>query len=47
MTQITVHLQTTIYSENVEQIDLSYYDLFGSLKLVLLNGDKLPDKQEV
>ncbi|KAG1331848.1 putative exopolyphosphatase PRUNE1 [Cocos nucifera] len=27
-------------------INLSYYDLFGSLKLVLLNGNKLPAKQE-
>ncbi|KAJ0082943.1 hypothetical protein Patl1_11658 [Pistacia atlantica] len=27
-------------------IDLSYYDLFGSLKLVLINGHKLPTKQE-
>ncbi|XAR48013.1 Inorganic diphosphatase [Bertholletia excelsa] len=31
----------------VDEIDLSYYDLFGSLKLVLLNGNKLPAKQEV
>lgn len=30
----------------VDEIDLSYYDLFGSLKLVLLNGDRLPAKQE-
>ncbi|XP_050222580.1 uncharacterized protein LOC126672669 [Mercurialis annua] len=30
----------------IDEIDLSYYDLFGSLKLVLLNGDKLPAKQE-
>lgn len=30
----------------LDEIDLSYYDLFGSLKLVLLNGDKLPFKQE-
>lgn len=30
----------------VDEIDLSYYDLFGSLKLVLLNGSKLPPKQE-
>ncbi|XP_043808085.1 exopolyphosphatase PRUNE1 isoform X2 [Manihot esculenta] len=30
----------------VDEIDLSYYDLFGSLKLVLLNGHKLPAKQE-
>ncbi|XP_059667486.1 uncharacterized protein LOC132312925 isoform X2 [Cornus florida] len=30
----------------VDEIDLSYYDLFGSLKLVLLNGNKLPAKQE-
>ncbi|KAK2995281.1 hypothetical protein RJ640_029612, partial [Escallonia rubra] len=29
-----------------DEIDLSYYDLFGSLKIVLLNGDKLPTKQE-
>lgn len=32
---------------NIEQIDLSYYDLFGSLKLVLLNSHTLPIKQEV
>ncbi|EXB75148.1 Protein prune-like protein [Morus notabilis] len=30
----------------VDEVDLSYYDLFGSLKLVLLNGHKLPAKQE-
>lgn len=30
----------------VDEIDLSYYDLFGSLQLVLLNGDRLPSKQE-
>ncbi|XP_047313165.1 exopolyphosphatase PRUNE1-like [Impatiens glandulifera] len=30
----------------IDEIDLSYYDLFGSLKLVL-NGDKLPTKLEV
>ncbi|KAF2304605.1 hypothetical protein GH714_034958 [Hevea brasiliensis] len=30
----------------VDEIDLSYYDLFGSLRLVLLNGHKLPAKQE-
>ncbi|XP_037492035.1 exopolyphosphatase PRUNE1 isoform X2 [Jatropha curcas] len=30
----------------IDEIDLSYYDLFGSLKLVLLNGHKLPTKQE-
>ncbi|KAK6945709.1 hypothetical protein RJ641_013253 [Dillenia turbinata] len=30
----------------VDEIDLSYYDLFGSLKLVLLNGHKLPTKLE-
>ncbi|XVE91312.1 hypothetical protein DITRI_Ditri20bG0143600 [Diplodiscus trichospermus] len=30
----------------IDEIDLSYYDLFGSLKLVLLNGSKLPTKQE-
>ncbi|KAL6282825.1 hypothetical protein ACE6H2_013754 [Prunus campanulata] len=30
----------------VDEIDLSYYDLFGSLKVVLLNGNKLPAKQE-
>ncbi|KAK3016005.1 hypothetical protein RJ639_007034 [Escallonia herrerae] len=29
-----------------DEIDLSYYDLFGSLKIVLLNDDKLPTKQE-
>ncbi|KAH1129174.1 hypothetical protein J1N35_000552, partial [Gossypium stocksii] len=31
---------------NDGQIDLLYYDLFGSLYLVLLNGSKLPSKQE-
>jgi exopolyphosphatase len=30
----------------VDEIDLLYYDLFGSLKLILLNGAKLPTKQE-
>ncbi|KAF3450168.1 hypothetical protein FNV43_RR06248 [Rhamnella rubrinervis] len=30
----------------IDEVDLSYYDLFGSLKLVLLNGHKLPTKQE-
>ncbi|XP_029121581.1 uncharacterized protein [Elaeis guineensis] len=30
----------------IDEINLSYYDLFGSLKLVLLNGNKLPAKQE-
>ncbi|XVF86087.1 hypothetical protein PTKIN_Ptkin18bG0013200 [Pterospermum kingtungense] len=30
----------------IDEIDLPYYDLFGSLKLVLLNGPKLPTKQE-
>ncbi|KAL3522924.1 hypothetical protein ACH5RR_015758 [Cinchona calisaya] len=30
----------------LDEIDLSYYDLFGSLKLVLLNCIKLPPKQE-
>ncbi|XWS17961.1 hypothetical protein CRYUN_Cryun32bG0001100 [Craigia yunnanensis] len=30
----------------IDEIDLSYYDLFGSLKLVLLNGPKLPTEQE-
>ncbi|PON39538.1 DHHA2 domain containing protein [Parasponia andersonii] len=30
----------------VDEVDLSYYDLFGSLKLVLLNGQKLPARQE-
>ncbi|CAA2982641.1 Hypothetical predicted protein [Olea europaea subsp. europaea] len=30
----------------IDEIDLHYYDLFGSLKLVLLNCDKLPSKQE-
>lgn len=31
----------------IDEIDLSYYDLFGSLRLVLLNCNKLPAKQEV
>ncbi|KAL5977095.1 hypothetical protein ACLOJK_021437 [Asimina triloba] len=31
----------------IDEIDLSYYDLFGCLKLVLLNGHNLPTKQEV
>ncbi|KAJ8627317.1 hypothetical protein MRB53_020624 [Persea americana] len=30
----------------IDEIDLSYYDQFGSLKLVLLNGHKLPTKLE-
>lgn len=30
-----------------DEIDLSYYDLFGSLKLVLVNSSTLPVKQEV
>ncbi|XP_057464999.1 uncharacterized protein LOC130754768 isoform X2 [Actinidia eriantha] len=30
----------------VDEIDLTYYDLFGSLRLVLLNGERLPGKQE-
>nr|CAD1823209.1 unnamed protein product [Ananas comosus var. bracteatus] len=31
----------------IDEVDLSYHDLFGNLKLVLLNCDKLPLKQEV
>lgn len=31
----------------IDEIDLSYFDLFGNLKLVLVNGEKLPSKQEV
>ncbi|KAI3511094.1 hypothetical protein L1887_18238 [Cichorium endivia] len=30
----------------IDEVDLSYYNLFGSLKIVLLNADKLPEKQE-
>ncbi|KAI4312457.1 hypothetical protein MLD38_037265 [Melastoma candidum] len=30
----------------VDEIDLSYYDLFGSLKLVLLSSQSMPAKQE-
>ncbi|KZV21669.1 hypothetical protein F511_16375 [Dorcoceras hygrometricum] len=30
----------------IDEIDLSYYDLFGSLKLVLLNCDMIPSEQE-
>ncbi|XP_065847833.1 uncharacterized protein [Euphorbia lathyris] len=30
----------------VDEIDLAYYNLFGSLKLVVLNGHKLPTKLE-
>ncbi|XP_062096758.1 uncharacterized protein LOC133802462 [Humulus lupulus] len=30
----------------IDEVDLFYYDLFGSLKLVLLNGQNLPAKQE-
>lgn len=30
----------------IDEIDLTYYDLFGSLKLVLLNGHKIPTKLE-
>ncbi|ESW03307.1 hypothetical protein PHAVU_011G003300 [Phaseolus vulgaris] len=29
-----------------DEIDLSYYDLFGSLKIVLLKGSKIASKQE-
>jgi len=31
----------------IEQIDLSYYDLFGCLKLDLRNGHKLQTRQVV
>ncbi|KAJ0791399.1 putative inorganic diphosphatase [Helianthus annuus] len=31
----------------IDEVDLSYYDLFGSLKIVLLNADKLQEKYEV
>ncbi|XP_049371519.1 uncharacterized protein LOC125836390 [Solanum verrucosum] len=31
----------------VDEIDLSYYELYGSLKLVLVNCSKLPANQEV
>lgn len=40
-------LDISIFYLLFEQVDLSYYDLFGSLKVVLLNTDKLPEKQEV
>ncbi|KAB5535014.1 hypothetical protein DKX38_018100 [Salix brachista] len=30
----------------IEQIDLSYFDLSGCLKLVLVNGHRLPTRQE-
>ncbi|KAF6135165.1 hypothetical protein GIB67_035236, partial [Kingdonia uniflora] len=30
----------------IDEIDLSYYHSFGSLKLVLLNGNKIPSHQE-
>ncbi|KAG7026383.1 Exopolyphosphatase PRUNE1 [Cucurbita argyrosperma subsp. argyrosperma] len=30
----------------IDEIDLSYYELFGSLKVVLLNSSRLPAKQE-
>ncbi|KAJ0809783.1 putative inorganic diphosphatase [Helianthus annuus] len=30
----------------IDEVDLSYYDLFGSLKIVLLNADKLQEKYE-
>ncbi|KAK9058024.1 hypothetical protein SSX86_022864 [Deinandra increscens subsp. villosa] len=30
----------------IDEVDLSYYALFGSLKIVLLNADKLHEKQE-
>lgn len=30
----------------IDEIDLSYYDLYGSLKLFLVNGHKIPLKQE-
>lgn len=32
---------------DVDQIDLNYYNLFGGLKLVLVNCDKIPSEQEV
>ncbi|KAI9086270.1 hypothetical protein K1719_031724 [Acacia pycnantha] len=32
---------------NSKQIDLSYYDLFGSLKLVLVKSSKIANRQEV
>nr|GEV80994.1 exopolyphosphatase PRUNE1-like isoform X1 [Tanacetum cinerariifolium] len=30
----------------IDEVDLSYYDLFGSLKMVLMITDKLPEKLE-
>ncbi|KAI3697553.1 hypothetical protein L6452_30646 [Arctium lappa] len=30
----------------IDEVDLSYYDLFGSLKVVLLNTDMLPQRQQ-
>ncbi|KAK1260433.1 hypothetical protein QJS04_geneDACA023637 [Acorus gramineus] len=30
----------------IDEVDLSYHDRYGNLRLVLLNGDKLPTKQE-
>ncbi|KAI4370925.1 hypothetical protein MLD38_019217 [Melastoma candidum] len=30
----------------VDEIDLTYYDLFGSLKLVLISSHRMPAKQE-
>ncbi|KAK1571054.1 hypothetical protein Q3G72_011246 [Acer saccharum] len=30
----------------IDEIDLSYHDLFGSLKLVVINGHRLPMRQE-
>ncbi|KAM0950727.1 putative inorganic diphosphatase [Dioscorea sansibarensis] len=31
----------------IDEIDLTYFDVYGSLNLVLVNGHKLPRKQEV
>lgn len=41
------NLNSSIVLYDIEQIDLAYYDLFGSLKLVLVNCDKIPSEQEV
>lgn len=41
------HLHYSDRYLNSKQIDLSYYDLFGSLKIVLLKSSRIANKQEV
>lgn len=41
------HLHYSDRYLNSKQIDLSYYHLFGSLKIVLLKSSRIANKQEV